>query len=1382
MTSKKLLSLFIISCTIVPLAVNAGNPVTPISPNDNIQDPGAATTLWGGCGPLDSNCYITVGSTHDPVTINAINNGLSINGSQELSLGLASAGATGALSSADWTVFNNKLGTALGNGLLWIGNGLNTATPVAISGHATLSNAGVLTLASVGTAGTYGSATQVPVLTTDAQGRVTGVVNTTITPAATSITGAQNVTAGSTKITLGGTPTGATLQPFSIDINEGNLVLNNIGGTLSATKGGTGLTTYTTGDIIYASAANTLSSLAAGTNGHVLTLAGGIPTWSAPSTGITSLGGQTGATQTFATGTAGTDFGISSAGNVHTFNIPDASAVNRGLVTTGAQTFAGAKTFTGNIDQTGATTWSTGTGAISLNGPVSVTGTNTFTVGTGLSTLQGSLSVEGNTTLGNATTDRLTLTAQILGGTPFVLQGATDNAFSTTLAVTDPTANNTITFPDASGTVLLGTAQNVTAGSTKITLGGTPTGAALQPFSIDINEGNLTLNNIGGTLSATKGGTGLTTYTTGDIIYASAANTLSSLAAGTNGHVLTLAGGIPTWSAPSTGITSLGGQTGATQTFATGTAGTDFGISSAGDVHTFNIPDASAVNRGLVTTGAQTFAGVKTFTGNIDQTGATTWSTGTGAISLNGPVSVTGTNTFTVGTGLSTLQGTLSVEGNTTLGNATTDRLTVTAQILGVNPFVLQGATDNAFSTTLAVTDPTANNTITFPDASGTVLLGTAQNVTAGSTKITLGGTPTGAALQPFSIDINEGNLSLNNIGGTLSATKGGTGLTTYTTGDIIYASAANTLSSLAAGTNGHVLTLAGGIPTWSAPSTGITSLGGQTGATQTFATGTAGTDFGISSAGDVHTFNIPTSSATNRGLLSSADWTNFDDKIQTADNGLTLTGSSTTKKVQLGGDLVQNTTLTNNGFPLIFTGSTLSSRFTSDGRLGINTTTPSTGYAATFGAGGATNLSGVYINGAASGNGLRLNGSSFIALGSTAAGTGTSTAYLRQEGSTFTIKEQGFDTRLSVNLSSTFTAPHRSFNAFTVVHTSNPVGSIVNGAIGIAQSTGGSATQRGLRIMELTVKNYYSQYVTAGGDLAFHSGTQNGSNNDVGDTERVRFQADGDVGIGNTNPGFLLHVGDSAVVSGTSVARFENAGGTCTVTPNVAGGITCTSDKTLKKNIEDLDVDDLINKLNQVDIKLYNMLVDQEGAPKQIGFIAQNLETLFPSLVVTDAFGKKSVSYSAMTPVLTRALQEVVSQLSEPIPSGGEIDESSLFYKFTTKLDDWLATGNQYLTKIFVREIHTDTLCVGDTCITEDQLKTLLDGQSSGNSSNEGHSNNSGSNTQENNQNVEESTNTENQTTGEMPESVSEVIEPSDTPNIVEQSVETTSVEELLN
>jgi hypothetical protein len=60
---------------------------------------------------------------------------------------------------------------------------------------------------------------------------------------------------------------------------------------------------------------------------------------------------------------------------------------------------------------------------------------------------------------------------------------------------------------------------------------------------------------------------------------------------------------------------------------------------------------------------------------------------------------------------------------------------------------------------------------------------------------------------------------------------------------------------------------------------TGITALNGLTEQVQTFATGTSGTDFGISSSGSIHTFNLPTASAVNRGALSSADWTTFNNK-----------------------------------------------------------------------------------------------------------------------------------------------------------------------------------------------------------------------------------------------------------------------------------------------------------------------------------------------------------------------------------------------------------------------------------------------------------------------------------------------------------------------
>jgi hypothetical protein len=61
---------------------------------------------------------------------------------------------------------------------------------------------------------------------------------------------------------------------------------------------------------------------------------------------------------------------------------------------------------------------------------------------------------------------------------------------------------------------------------------------------------------------------------------------------------------------------------------------------------------------------------------------------------------------------------------------------------------------------------------------------------------------------------------------------------------------------------------------------TGITALNGLTAQVQNFAVGTSGTDFNIASATATHTFNLPTASATNRGALSSTDWSIFSSKI----------------------------------------------------------------------------------------------------------------------------------------------------------------------------------------------------------------------------------------------------------------------------------------------------------------------------------------------------------------------------------------------------------------------------------------------------------------------------------------------------------------------
>ena len=82
--------------------------------------------------------------------------------------------------------------------------------------------------------------------------------------------------------------------------------------------------------------------------------------------------------------------------------------------------------------------------------------------------------------------------------------------------------------------------------------------------------------------------------------------------------------------------------------------------------------------------------------------------------------------------------------------------------------------------------------------------------------------------------------------------------------------------------------------------STGLTALNGLTAQVQNLAVGTSGTDFAISSVTSTHTFNLPTASATNRGALSSADWTTFNDKasytprVQTVASSATVTPTST--------------------------------------------------------------------------------------------------------------------------------------------------------------------------------------------------------------------------------------------------------------------------------------------------------------------------------------------------------------------------------------------------------------------------------------------------------------------------------------------------------
>jgi hypothetical protein len=193
------------------------------------------------------------------------------------------------------------------------------------------------TLANTGTAGTTGSASHLPVITTDAYGRVSAVTNTAIAIDASAVTtGTLPIARGGTnqttftagqRLVFDGTSiasqanTGFTLTGGVAAANTiTSLTVNSYGevsavtagaiaiaasqvtsGTLDVARGGTGLASYAVGDIIFASGATTLSKLADVATGNVL-ISGGVTT--APSYGKVGL--TTHVSGTLAVGNGGT--------------------------------------------------------------------------------------------------------------------------------------------------------------------------------------------------------------------------------------------------------------------------------------------------------------------------------------------------------------------------------------------------------------------------------------------------------------------------------------------------------------------------------------------------------------------------------------------------------------------------------------------------------------------------------------------------------------------------------------------------------------------------------------------------------------------------------------------------------------------------------------------------------------------------------------------------------------------------------------------------------------------------------------------------------------------------------------------------------------------
>ncbi len=246
--------------------------------------------------------------------------------------------------------------------------------------------------------------------------------------------------------------------------------LTNLSGILPILNGGTSFSTYATGDIIYASAANVLSKRTIGALNQVLTVQGGVPTWATPSfTGITGTlpvaNGGTGAI-------ANTGVLIGNGTAATTAVAGAASQYLRRNAANTAYEFAAITGSTGTVTSIGLTV-PTGFSVA----PATITNSGTFTITTALNGL-----LRGNGT--GFTTGQANLATEVTGTLP-ILNGGTG---ATTAA--------------AALTALLPTQSAATSGQVLKSNGtAAPTWATVTGTGTVTNASIVTANGISGTVA-----------------------------------------------------------------------------------------------------------------------------------------------------------------------------------------------------------------------------------------------------------------------------------------------------------------------------------------------------------------------------------------------------------------------------------------------------------------------------------------------------------------------------------------------------------------------------------------------------------------------------------------------------------------------------------------------------------------------------------------------------------------------------------------------------------------------------------------------------------------------------------------------------------------